>query len=166
MEKMSMTARGSAQRSWLASLSMTKAAGATIFLTSAAFAIWISYMTAQSLDWYKVQTALVLARTDDAVASALILAVYTGFMKKQLALSIAGMLALLGLGLSLRALRTASTASAEAASTRISLSSVSPGVCAFLAAAVIVVVVVTTRDSFGAPPISELHESPASANTK
>ena len=129
-----------------------RAASTAIFLVTVVFAAWASYLTSESMYWFRVQSDRVLAGSSDPAMSALVLTVYTGFVKKLMALAIAGMLALLGLGLSLHALRTPTTASGEASGGfKISLSSVSPGVCAFLAATVIVVVVVTTRDSFGAP---------------
>ena len=82
------------------------------------------------MQWFRIEAQRVLSTSSDPAMSALVLTVYTGFVKKLMALAIAGMLALLGLGLSLHALRTPSTASGEVgAGLRISLSSVSPGVC-------------------------------------
>lgn len=134
--------------------SMAALASIAVFLITVAFAGWTAYLTGESMVWYREQAGRIIASSSDPEMAALVLTVYTGFVKKQMALAIAGMLALLGLGLSLNALRNASTANAETPGVlRLSFSSVSPGVCAFMAATVIVVVVVTTRDSFGVPPI-------------
>lgn len=141
---------------------------AFLFLVTTLFAVWASYISSESITWYRDQVGATLANTTDPLQDALILSIYTGFIKKLIALLIAGMLALLGLGLCLHALRNATTANAESQNGfKFSFSSVSPGVCAFLSATLIVITVVLSRDGFtvGAqaapqnPPVAEATSS-------
>ncbi len=139
---------------------------AFLFLVTTLFAVWASYISSESISWYRIQVEATLAATKNPLQDALILSIYTGFIKKLIALLIAGMLALLGLGLCLHALRNATTANAESQNGfKFSFSSVSPGVCAFLSATLIVITVVLSRDGFTVGAQAATQNPPAEETT-
>lgn len=126
-----------------------------VLIVAVVFAASIGALLMESIVWYRSQIALLLgASKGDWQAGALLLALFSNYAKKQVALLIAAVMAMLGLGLSLHAMKRASQAEvAGSAGLKLSFASFSPGICAFLTAGVIVLTVVWKDDKFeaGAP---------------
>ncbi|MFM9428755.1 hypothetical protein RCH10_005232 [Variovorax sp. GrIS 2.14] len=114
------------------------------------FALALGGALLESIVWYRSQIAGLISSTKgDWQAGAVLLALFSSYAKKQIALVLASVLALLGLGLSLHAMKESSQAEiAGGAGFKLSFATFSPGICAFLTAGLIVLAVVWKDDKF------------------
>lgn len=134
-----------------------------VLAVAAVFALGLGIVLVESMIWYRTAIGNLLPKAgEDWQSGAILLALFASYAKKQVALVIAAILAMLGLGLSLHAMKEASQAElSNAGGFKLSFASFSPGICAFLAACAIVLAVIWKDDKFEASAPSQEQPSPA-----